>query len=103
MNLPCKSLDNFKDFPVALAFAFAEVGGGEGEREWVREYGVGSGTGTGFRVHYVCSAFAYFTNTAYAASMNARENLFKLAKKCNKNGERMRERGTKGGGGEVDA
>lgn len=47
----------------------------------------------------MCSAFAYFTNTAYAASMNARENLFKLAKKCNKNGERMRERGTKGGGG----
>lgn len=47
----------------------------------------------------MCSAFAYFTNTAYAASMNARENLFKLAKKCNKNGERMRERRTKGGGG----
>lgn len=47
----------------------------------------------------MCSAFAYFTNTAYAASMNARENLFKLAKKCNKNGERMRERVTNGGGG----
>lgn len=35
----------------------------------------------------MCSAFAYFTNTAYAASMNARENLFKLAKKCNKKGK----------------
>lgn len=84
---------------VALAFAFAEVGGGEGEREWVREYGVGSKLEL-VSESIMCSAFAYFTNTAYAASMNARENLFKLAKKCNKNGARMRERGRKEGRGE---